>query len=96
MIERKCLKCSTWNHDERFCKNCGAPLAPEEITRIEDEKYAALQAQKPKPKLDILLDKAKNSKFIVVRILFYTLYSVGVIVFAISSFAAYLIAWSPG
>lgn len=96
MIERKCLKCSTWNNDEKFCKNCGAALAPEEIIREEDEKRAALEAAKPIPKLDQLLDKAKNSKYLLVRILFYALYSVALVVFAIASFVAYLVAWSPG
>jgi len=95
MIERKCLKCSTWNNDEKFCKNCGTAIAPEEITREEDERYAAVQANRPKPKLDILLDKARNSKYFVVRAMFYVVYSVAVVVFAIASLMAYLVAWSP-
>ncbi|MBI3135034.1 MAG: hypothetical protein HYZ14_10220 [Bacteroidetes bacterium] len=96
MIERKCLKCSTWNNDEKFCKNCGAALAPDEIIKQEDAKRAALEAAKPRPKLDILLDKAKHSRYFVVRALFYVIYSVAVIVFAIASFFAYMVAWSPG
>lgn len=71
-------------------------MAPEEIVKEEDEKRAALKAQKPPSKLDILLDKAKHSKYIPVRIIFYALYSVAVVVFAIASFVAYLVAWSPG
>ena len=95
MIERKCLKCSTWNNDEKFCKSCGAALAPEEIIKEEDQRRAELEAARPKPALDRLLDRAKNSRFIVVRGLFYVLYSVAVVVFAIASFFAYLVAWSP-
>jgi hypothetical protein len=96
MIERKCLKCSTWNNDEKFCKSCGAALAPEEISRQEDERWAEEQAKRPRPKLDILLDKAKHSRYLIVRILFYAVYSVAVVVFAVASFFAYLVAWSPG
>lgn len=96
MIERKCLKCKTWNKDEKFCTNCGAALAPEEIIREEDEKKSALEALKKPDRLDILLHKAKHSRYLLVRILFYALYSVGVIVFAVASFVAYLVAWSPG
>lgn len=95
MIERKCLKCQTWNQDERFCKNCGAALAPDEIIKEEDAKREALIAEQPKSKLDILLDRAKHSKYLLVRILFYFFYSIGVIVFAISSFVAYFVAWTP-
>ncbi|MBK6950550.1 MAG: hypothetical protein IPH24_00490 [Crocinitomicaceae bacterium] len=96
MIERKCLKCYTWNQDERFCKSCGAALAPEEIIKEEDEKKAFIESQKAPDKLDILLNKAKHSKYLLVRILFYIFYSVAMVVFAIASFVAYLVAWSPG
>jgi hypothetical protein len=96
MIERKCLKCQTWNQDERFCKNCGAALAPDEIIKEEDEKRALLESQKKPDKLDVLLNKAKHSKYLPVRILYYLLYSVAMVVFAIASFTAYLVAWSPG
>jgi hypothetical protein len=96
MIERKCLKCQTWNQDERFCKNCGAALAPEEIIKEEDEKRALIESQKAPDKLDVLLNKAKNSKYMIVRIIYYIFYSVAMVVFAIASFTAYLVAWSPG
>lgn len=96
MIERKCLKCITWNHDEKFCKSCGAPLAPEEIIKVEDAIREEKEKLKPKSKLDLLLERGKNSKYLPVRIAYYFFYSVGFIVFAIASFFVYLVAWSPG
>lgn len=96
MIERKCTKCQTWNQEEKFCKNCGTALAPDEIEKIEEAKRQEWRDKQPRPKLDILLEKAKNHKNPVVRILFYILYSAGIIIFAIGSFITYLVAWSPG
>lgn len=96
MIERKCLKCNTWNGDEKFCTNCGAALAPEEIIKEEENKKLVLELEKPKDKLDILIEKAKGSKYLLVRWAFYSLYSVAFIVTAIGSFLAYLVAWAAG
>lgn len=96
MVERKCLSCGTWNKSEDFCSNCGAAISPKELEKIEDAKREALRKNQPKDKLDILLDKAKHSKYWFVRATFYILYSVAFIVFAIGSFVTYLVAWSPG
>lgn len=95
MIERKCLSCGTWNKEEKFCTTCSAPLAPEEIDKVEDAKREQIRLSQPKPQLDVLLDKAKNSKYLLVRGLFYVMYSVAFVVFAISAFLAYLVAWTP-
>ena len=96
MIERKCLKCNTWNGEEKFCTACGAALAPEEIIKEEEEKKISAELAKPKDRLDILIEKAKGSKYLLVRLGFYSLYSVAFIVTAIGSFFAYLIAWAVG
>jgi len=96
MIERKCLKCSTWNGEEDFCVNCGEPLSPKEIQKKEDALKKIELENKPKDKLDILMERAKNSKYLVVRWMFYSAYSVGVMVAAIGSFLAYLVAWTAG
>jgi hypothetical protein len=95
MIERKCLNCGTWNGAQHFCTSCHTAISPEAIQKSENAVRAQeLLLQKP-DKLDLLFDKAKHSRFLLVRILFYILYSVGFIVFAIGAFAAYLIAWYP-
>lgn len=96
MIERKCLKCNTWNGEEQFCTNCGAAVAPEQILKEEDQKKIEEELAKPKDWLDILIERARGSKYLLVRVGFYMLYSVAFIVAAIGSFFAYLIAWSVG
>ena len=96
MVERKCLECGTWNNDERFCKNCGKALHPEEVQaedfRKRDREAKELEEAR-KDKLDRLLDRAKNSDKWIVRAAFYTVYSTWVIIFAVGGFFTYLIAW---
>jgi len=94
MIERKCLKCGTWNEEEKFCKSCGAAIAPDAIIKEEEEAKQIEKASKPKDKLDILFERAKGSKYLFVRVMFYSAYSVGIVVSAIGSFLAYLIVWT--
>lgn len=94
MIERKCLKCGTWNGDEQFCKSCGAAIAPDVIIREEELVKRKEAAAVPKDKLDILIGKARGSKYLLVRWMFYSAYSVVVVVTAIASFFAYLIVWA--
>src|SRR5690606_5533800 len=96
MIERKCPKCSTWNGDETHCKSCGTVISPEILQKIEDDEKAKKLAEQKPDKLDVLLSRAKNHRLLPVRILYYMIYSVAVVVFAIASFFAYLVAWSPG
>ena len=96
MIERKCLKCGTWNEAEKFCKSCGAALAPEEIIKEEEAKKKVEAESIPKDKLDILIEHARGSKYMLVRWIFYSIYTVAFIVTAIGSFFAYLVAWGVG
>lgn len=96
MIERKCLKCGTWNGEEKFCKSCGAALAPEEIIK-EEEAAKKVEAELiPKDRLDILIERARGSKYMLVRWMFYSIYTVTLIVTAIGSFFAYLVVWAVG
>lgn len=95
MIERKCLKCNTWNKDEDFCVNCGEPLSPKEIEKAEAIARKEKAAKEYKPdKLDIIQEKAKNSKYLLVRVAYKIGYSIGLVVMAIGSFFAWLVAWA--
>jgi len=96
MIERKCLKCGNWNGAEKFCKICGAALAPDEIIKEEQELKRNESANVAPDKLDLLIQRARGSKYFIVRMLFYSVYSVALIVTAIASFFAYLIVWAAG
>ena len=96
MIERKCLKCGTWNGADQFCKNCGAAVAPDEIIREEEEQKRIEIANVQPDKLDFLIQRARGSKYMLVRLMFYSVYSVALIVTGIASFFAYLIVWAVG
>ena len=97
MVERKCLACGTWNNDERFCKSCGAAIHPEEIQKEDfkkrDEEQLAIEEAR-KDKLDRMLDKAKTSKFWVVRAGYRVMYSVSMVLVALGGFFAWLVAWA--
>ncbi|MCH2233862.1 MAG: hypothetical protein MK078_06370 [Crocinitomicaceae bacterium] len=97
MVERKCLSCGTWNNDERFCKNCGAPLHPEEVQAADfkqREKEERELEEAGKDKLDRLLEKAKSSKYWVVRAGYRVMYSVSMVLVALGGFFAWLVAWA--
>ena len=95
-IERKCLKCGTWNKSEDHCTHCGNTLSPVLIEKEEAALREERRLSLPKDKLDQLMDRAKNSRYWFVRAFFYVVYSFALLVFAIASFFVYLVAWSPG
>lgn len=95
-IERKCPKCGVWNKNEDHCTNCGNLISPVLLEKEEQIRKEELRRGLPKDKLDVLFDRAKNSKYFLVRAFFYVLYSFAFVVFIIASFFVYLVAWSPG
>ena len=89
MIERKCLKCGTWNKDEDYCVSCQAPISPKAIDKADSEiKKQKLASEKPS-KMDVWMANAKNHKYGVVRFTYKILYGCGVVA---TLFGA-LIAW---
>lgn len=94
-VERKCLKCNTWNKDNDYCTSCGSPVSPviiEEIREQEREK----QRYRPPTKLDKFIDAWKNSRFWILRALYHILYTIAFIFMAIASFFAWLAASPNG
>ena len=96
MVERKCLKCGTWNGEEKFCNTCSAALAPEEIIKEEDRKKALAEASRPPDGIDRFVLRLKASEFLPARIVYYLGYSVTAIFVAIGSFLAWIVAMSQG
>ena len=96
MIERKCLNRGTWNNDEKYCTNCGSPIDPKEIKRLDDEKKRIEEENKPKDKFDLFVEKMKNHQSIFVRILYKIGYSIGMVFTAIGAFLAWMVAMANG
>ncbi|MCB9224041.1 MAG: hypothetical protein H6582_07705 [Crocinitomicaceae bacterium] len=92
MIERKCTKCGTWNKDEDHCTSCGAALSPKAIDQEKEIKRKEEEANKQPSKFDLFLEKSKNSKFWIVRVGYYIMYSVTLIVGAFGAFVAWMVA----
>lgn len=95
-VERKCPKCSTWNQDEDNCRNCGELLSPELIEIKREEVREEIRKSTPLPPLDIFLEKWKNSRFWLLRVLYKVLRTIAVIFLGIASFFAYLAASPNG
>lgn len=93
-ISRKCPRCKTWNGEESHCISCGEVLDPE-IIREEKDK-ASYHANKGPSSIDKAFYGMKNSKWILVRALFWIGYSIWFVLFSILSFFIALIAWTPG
>ena len=61
-MNRKCLKCHTWNESNDYCVNCGNVISPELIRIIEKEKRDLKIQNLPKSSLDLWVDRLKMSK----------------------------------
>lgn len=94
-VERKCLSCNTWNKDNDYCVSCGEVISPV-IIEENREKEREKQRYKPPTKFEIFLDKWKNSKYFLLKAIYYVLYTIGFIFFTIASFFAWLAASPNG
>lgn len=93
---KKCPKCETWNEDKEHCTNCGELL---DYWKIREQEVAAKDkefAERPIPKTDQFFIDMKSSRFLLVRMVYYILYSVWAIVMAIVTFFMMMIAYGPG
>jgi hypothetical protein len=96
MIERKCLKCGTWNKDEDRCTNCNEPLSPKEIDRVETKKKEIEAANQPKDKWQLMAERMKNHESGFVRFIYKVGYSIGMVFAAIGGFFAWMVAMANG
>lgn len=92
MIERKCLKCNTWNQAEDYCKSCNEPLSPVALDKVREEKRAEEERNKVPSKTEVLMQKAKNSRFLLVRWMYYLFYSIFMFIGAIGAMMAWMAA----
>ncbi len=96
MIERKCLSCGTWNKDEDHCTNCGNPISPEQIIKVETKKKKEEEANKPKDKFDLFAERMKNHESSFMRFIYKVGYSIGMVFAAIGGFFAWMVAMANG
>jgi hypothetical protein len=96
MKEQKCSQCKTWNTNEKRCTNCDAPLVSEEVNKDYKKLIDKEDALKPATKAEILFGKMKESPNIMVRGLYYVLFSISTIYFVLVSFTLYMVAAMPG
>lgn len=93
--ERKCPNCSEWNKDVDYCTNCNEVLSPQ-IIEEEREKVREERRYREPNAFDKFIHRWKNSRFLMLRVLYQILYTIGVIFFAIASFFAWLAASPNG
>lgn len=95
-IERKCPNCATWNKDNDYCSNCGTLISPiiieEQREKVREERRNSI----PPTKAEIFLNKWKNSRFFLLRVIYKILYTITVIFIAIASFFAWMAASPNG
>jgi len=96
MIERKCPNCSEWNKEEDHCVKCGEALSPDAVMAKREQKRIDEEAAKPPSKVDLFLERAKNSKYMMVRWGYYLMYSVFMVIGAFGAFMAWLVAMANG
>lgn len=95
-VQRKCSTCSTWNNEEDNCISCGRLLNPRLIEEAREKEREQRRNSVPETGLDRFIENWKNSRFLILRILYNVLYTVGFIFVAIASFFAWLAASPNG
>lgn len=95
-IQRRCPSCRAWNGDEDHCIHCGEVLDPE---LIRENQHAIREERRKKERpsqLDMFVESWKNSRWLLLRGLYWVAYSVWFVIFSIVSFFLVLIAGTPG
>ena len=96
-MARRCKSCKTWNDDVDYCVSCGAVISLELSEKLEWEaKTKAKSEIPPTPSETFFEDHIKNSRFLLVRWVYFILHSIWVILVTILSFFLYMIAMAPG
>jgi Zn ribbon nucleic-acid-binding protein len=96
MSRKKCPKCNTWNENQEECTNCGHLLnywKQREVSIAENEK---VRAEALNDKLDDFVEAWKNSRWWILKGLYYFFYSIWFSLMAIVSFIVMIVAALPG
>lgn len=93
--ERKCPNCNTWNKDEDYCLNCNTLLSPK-IIEQQRELVREQQRHRDPTAFDLFILRWKNSKYLLLRVLYKVLHTIAVIFFAVASFFAWIAASPNG
>ena len=96
MKEQKCINCKQWNQNQARCVYCNAPLVSEEVNKDYRAKIDAEDAEKIETKAEILLKKMKDSPNVLVKSLYYLLFSISTVYFVLVSLTLYIAAALPG
>jgi ribosomal protein L37E len=92
----KCPKCKTWNDDKDYCTHCGHLLNFQILRAQEAEQKRQAEANRPKDKWDIFIDKIKNSDRWIDKIIYYVIQSVWFLIIAIATLGLAFVAFGPG
>ena len=92
MKQIKCSKCGEWNNDLDYCQNCSEPISREVIEEIRED-IRQQERGKEAPSFDeVIIMKARNSKNVIVKFGYYSLYTVSAIVALFGAFIAWGVA----
>lgn len=89
----KCPNCGTYNENVDYCTNCNTLINFKKRREIEfkkSEEKRAHNEQQDDEKSFQWIEKYKNHKFLLVRIVAYAIYSIWAAVMAIGTFIAWL------
>ncbi|MBD3635861.1 MAG: hypothetical protein HUJ25_00855 [Crocinitomicaceae bacterium] len=92
MIERKCLNCGTWNKDEDYCVECKKPLSPKALDKEKEIQLRQEQKEAKPSKMEVYLNRARSSRYLLVRWGYYALYSLFVFVGLMGAVVAWMAA----
>lgn len=96
MADIKCSNCGNWSKDVDHCTKCGQLISPILIEEEREKVREEIRQNTPPTKLDIFIDKWKNSRWFLIKATYYIIYTIGFIFFSIAGFFAWLSASPNG
>lgn len=92
----KCPKCQTWNENLDYCSNCHQ-LLNYAIQKQQEDSQKQLEAlQKPKDRMELYLERIKNSDKAIDKMIYLSLKSTWFLLVAFVSLALAVLVFGPG
>ncbi len=92
----KCSNCGHFNTNSDYCEKCGELINPKLKRELSDQKRVddreEEERNRKQSKFELFIERNRNHKNILIRLVFQLLYGIWFIVMAIGAFIAWLFA----
>lgn len=91
-----CFNCHQWSTQSDRCEHCQTILSRELKEKIKEEEELRLNPPKPPSKFKLFIERLKNSKNPVIKVIYYILLSIYLFYIGIMMVIMYIISMVTG